>query len=55
MWLGAPRSYITRPAICIDRLRLREDGQVQYQLKRSFSNGTTNGHSGGQFTQLSKA
>ena len=33
--------YITRPAICLDRLRLREDGQVQYQLKRPFSNGTT--------------
>lgn len=33
--------YITRPAVCLDRLHLREDGQVQYQLKHPFSNGTT--------------
>ena len=33
--------YITRPAICLDRLIQRENGQIQYQLKRPFSNGTT--------------
>jgi hypothetical protein len=33
--------YVTRPAICLDRLILRQDDQVQYQLKQPFSNGTT--------------
>lgn len=33
--------YVTRPAICLDRLHLRADGQVQYQLKQPFADGTT--------------
>lgn len=32
--------YITGPALCLDRLQLREDGQLQYQLKHPFSNGS---------------
>ena len=33
--------YVTRPAICLDRLTLRADGQVQYQLKHPFRDGAT--------------
>jgi hypothetical protein len=33
--------YVTRPALCLERLSLRQDGQVQYKLKQPFSNGTT--------------
>jgi hypothetical protein len=33
--------YVTRPAICLDRLTVRFDGKVQYELKNPFSNGTT--------------
>ncbi|MBV1877672.1 MAG: transposase [Pseudomonadales bacterium] len=36
-----PRSYVTRPAICLDRLAVREDGKLQYELKNPFSDGTT--------------
>jgi len=32
---------ITRSPICLERLSQREDGEIQYQLKRPFSNGTT--------------
>jgi hypothetical protein len=32
---------VTRPAICLDRLTHRADGQVQYQLKHPFRDGTT--------------
>ena len=33
--------YVTRPAICMERLAVRADGQIQYELKNPFSNGTT--------------
>ncbi len=33
--------YVTRPAICLDRLTVRFDGKIQYELKNPFSNGTT--------------
>ncbi len=33
--------YITRPAICLERLTVRADGQIQYELKHPFRNGTT--------------
>ena len=33
--------YVTRPAICLDRLTLRVDGKIQYELKHPFRNGTT--------------
>ncbi len=33
--------YVCRPAICLERLSLRNDGQVQYALKRPFRDGTT--------------
>jgi len=33
--------YVTRPAICLERLTLRADGQVQYQLKHPFRDRTT--------------
>ena len=33
--------YVTRPAICLERLKVRADGQIQYELKNPFSNGTT--------------
>ena len=33
--------YVTRPAICLDRLIVRADGKIQYQLKNPFRNGTT--------------
>ena len=36
-----PRRYVTRPAICLDRLTVRSDGQIQYELKNPFRNGTT--------------
>ncbi len=36
-----PRRYVTRPAICLERLTVRADGQIQYELKNPFSNGTT--------------
>ena len=33
--------YVSRPAICRDRLTSRADAQVQYQLKHPFRDGTT--------------
>ena len=33
--------YITRPAICLERLTVRDDGKIQYELKNPFRNGTT--------------
>jgi len=33
--------YVTRPAICLDRLTERTDGQIQYELKNPFRDGTT--------------
>ena len=33
--------YVTRPAICLERLMVRTDGQIQYELKHPFRNGTT--------------
>ena len=35
------RGYITRPALCLERLSQRPDGRVQWQLKRPFRDGTT--------------
>ena len=34
-----PRSYVTRPAICLDRLTVRVDGKIQYELKNLFRRG----------------
>ena len=31
--------YVTRPAICLDRLIVRADGKIQYQLKNPFRGG----------------
>ncbi len=36
-----PRSYVTRPAICLERLTVRADDQIQYELKNPFRDGTT--------------
>ena len=33
--------YVTRLAICLDRLIVRADGKIQYELKNPFRNGTT--------------
>ena len=33
--------YVTRPAIFLDRLTVRVDGKIQYELKNPFRNGTT--------------
>jgi hypothetical protein len=33
--------YITRPALCLDRLSINAAGQVVYQLKNPFRDGTT--------------
>jgi hypothetical protein len=33
--------YVTRPAICLERLTVRDDGKIQYELKNPFSDGTT--------------
>ena len=33
--------YVTRPAICLERLTVRADGKIQYELKNPFRNGTT--------------
>ena len=33
--------YLTRPALCLERLSQRPDGRVQWQLKRPFRDGTT--------------
>ncbi len=33
--------YVTRPAICLERLTVRADGKVQYELKNAFRNSTT--------------
>jgi hypothetical protein len=33
--------YVTRPAICLERLTVRADGQIQYELKNPFRDGTT--------------
>ena len=35
------RGYLTRPALCLERLSQRPDGRVQWQLKRPFRDGTT--------------
>jgi hypothetical protein len=32
--------YVTRPALCLERLSLRNNGQVQYTLKHPFRDGT---------------
>ena len=32
---------MTRPAICLERLTVRNDGQIQYALKNPFRHGTT--------------
>ena len=29
--------YVTRPATCLERLKVRADGQIQYELKHLFS------------------
>jgi hypothetical protein len=34
-------SYMARPPLAMDRLTLKEDGDLVYQLKRKFSDGTT--------------
>ena len=31
--------YVTRPAICLDRLIVRADGKIQYELKNPFRGG----------------
>jgi hypothetical protein len=31
--------YVTRPAICLDRLTVRVDGKIQYELKNPFCRG----------------
>jgi hypothetical protein len=31
--------YVTRPAICLDRLTVRFDGKIQYELKNPFRRG----------------
>ena len=31
--------YVTRPAICLDRLTVRVDGKIQYELKNLFRRG----------------
>jgi ribosomal protein S27E len=31
--------YVTRPAICLDRLTIRADGKIQYELKNPFRRG----------------
>ncbi len=33
--------YVTRPALCLERLSRRPDGQLQYALKHPFRDGTT--------------
>ena len=33
--------YGARPALSVDRLRVLDDGRVQYQMKRTFSDGTS--------------
>ena len=33
--------YLLRPAICMERLKLREDGLYQYDFKQPWSDGTT--------------
>jgi len=33
--------YVTGPAICLERLTVRTDGKIQYELKNPFRNGTT--------------
>lgn len=33
--------YITRPALCLDRLSVNSTGQIVYQLKNPFRDGTT--------------
>ena len=33
--------YVTRPAICLDRLAVRPDGMIQYELKNPFRDGTS--------------
>ena len=36
-----PHPYVTRPAICLERLTVRANGQIQYELKNPLSDGTT--------------
>jgi hypothetical protein len=33
--------YVTRPAICLERLTIRSDDKIQYELKNPFRDGTT--------------
>ena len=33
--------YVTRPAICLERLKVRADSKIQYELKNPFRDGTT--------------
>ena len=33
--------YVTRPAICLERLKVRADSKIQYELKNPFKDGTT--------------
>jgi len=33
--------YVARPAICLERLTVRADGKIQYELKNPFRDGTT--------------
>jgi hypothetical protein len=36
---GRPLRYVTRPAIYLERLKIRSDNKVQYELKNPFSGG----------------
>ena len=41
LWLGAPRRYITRPAIAEQRLSLASNGNVIVALKTPYDDGTS--------------
>ena len=34
-------AYVSRPALCLDRLSQTEDGNLKYKLKRPWANGKT--------------
>jgi hypothetical protein len=36
---NAYAGFVTRPAICLERLTVRADGQIQYELKNLFRGG----------------
>jgi hypothetical protein len=36
---GRPRRYVTWPAIYLERLTVRVDGKIQYELKNLFRRG----------------